>query len=206
MANKRVVNKGDKFNDWIIIKEVPDKNGRKFLCENSNGVQREVRLCHLVTGASKGTFESPITHGMRHTRIYRSWNAMKDRCLNFNNKYYKHYGGRGIKVCDKWLKFEGFYEDMRDEYDDNLTIERIDVNGNYCKENCTWIPLNKQSQNRRKHLIVKYKGKSRKVCELAKELDINYHTLYYRLFIYNIPIEIAINPYRLHRRIKQISS
>ena len=86
------------------------------------------------------------------TATYTTWRGMIQRCNNINNTNYKDYGGRGIKVCDKWLKFEGFYEDMGDR-PDNLTLDRINVNGNYCKENCRWSSWIEQGNNKRNQNI-----------------------------------------------------
>lgn len=74
---------------------------------------------------------------------------MKRRCLNKNEKCYKSYGGRGIKVCDKWLSFVGFAEDMASTFEPGLSLERVDVNGNYEPSNCEWIPLADQAKNKR---------------------------------------------------------
>lgn len=117
---------------------------------------------------------------------------MKQRCNNPNVKAFKNYGGRGIKYAKHWEKFDGFLEDMLTGYKPNLTLERIDVNGNYCKENCTWITKAEQTHNTRKTIFVEYHGSKIKLLELAKMHDMNYCTLYSRLFTYKMPVERAL--------------
>ncbi len=84
----------------------------------------------------------------------RCWFNMKQRCENNKHNSYFYYGGRGIKVCEKWKKFEGFLEDMG-EKPDGLSLDRIDVNGNYCKENCRWATLKEQARNKRSNVCFK---------------------------------------------------
>ena len=93
-------------------------------------------------------------HGMARTRIYKTWDSMIQRCTNPNCHAYENYGGRGITVCESWMSFTNFYNDMKDGYEDHLTIERKDVNGNYCKENCTWITLAEQQKNKRTSKLI----------------------------------------------------
>lgn len=100
-----------------------------------------------------------IKHNMHNTRQYQIWTDMKTRCNNPNNSHYYLYGGRGISYDPKWEKFEGFWEDMKEGYEDNLTIDRIDYNGNYCKENCRWITKTEQSKNRHNHYTFKERPK-----------------------------------------------
>lgn len=88
---------------------------------------------------------SHTTHHMTTTRQYDIWRAMLQRCENPNNKKYRIYGGRGIKVCEKWHTFEGFWEDNKDQYKDDLTIDRIDSNGNYEPSNVQWVSLSRNS-------------------------------------------------------------
>jgi hypothetical protein len=97
-----------------------------------------------------------IKHGLTNSRIYRIWHLMKDRCNNKNNPNYKHYGGRGIKYNKEWIEFIPFYNwAINNGYNDNLTIERIDVNGNYEPDNCTWIPFFEQHGNTRRNKLFK---------------------------------------------------
>lgn len=90
------------------------------------------------------------THNKGGTRCYKIWLGMKQRCNNIKTANYLNYGGRGITYDPKWETFEGFWEDMEEGYKEDLTLERVDVNGNYEKGNCTWIPKGRQSRNTRK--------------------------------------------------------
>lgn len=85
------------------------------------------------------------------SRLYRIWYDMKRRCRNKTRKGFENYGGRGITYSENWESFESFCEDMLDGYSDTLTLERIDVNGDYCKENCSWVSRKTQASNKRKY-------------------------------------------------------
>jgi len=98
-------------------------------------------------------------HGKCDTRIYSIWGKMVQRCTNPKNPVYPYYGGKGIKVCDKWLKFENFYQDMSFTYRDDLTIDRKDSTKGYFKENCQWLTMN---ENRIKDQIKKISKYSKK--------------------------------------------
>lgn len=98
------------------------------------------------------------THGLRNTRLYSIWANMKTRCYNKNNCKYKSYGKRGIKVCDEWLHdFMTFYDwSMTHGYDDTLTIDRINVDGNYEPDNCRWVTELEQHYNRQDTINISF--------------------------------------------------
>lgn len=121
------------------------------------------------------------THNLSETIEYTSWEGIKSRCMNPHNKFYKNYGGRGIQVCEEWLKFENFYRDMGNKPDKSYSIDRIDVNKDYYKENCTWSNRYTQDRNRTNSVYIEYKGELKNLCDLAKEVDMYQQTLRARL-------------------------
>jgi len=124
---------------------------------------------------------SKPTHRMKGTSIYDAWRGMRYRCTNRNHKYYADYGGRGITVCDEWLhSFENFYRDMGDK-PKGLSLDRIDNDKGYCKENCRWSTAKEQTNNKRNTVYVVYKGEIISVGNLATMLDLNSVTLLRRI-------------------------
>lgn len=122
------------------------------------------------------------THGHTGTRIYGIWSGIKKRCYNQNANNYVDYGGRGISICDEWQAFEPFYKwAMSNGYSDELSIDRIDNNGNYCPENCRWATDETQARNRRSTRKYGYKGKSLTLAEWGKITGINPQTLSSRI-------------------------
>ena len=106
--------------------------------------------CHRNAVATKRlTTHGKAAGGNAHTRVYRIWNAMKQRCQNPNQPHYERYGGRGITVCDRWQKFAEFYADMGDPPTDQHSIDRIDNDRGYEPGNCRWATLIEQAQNKR---------------------------------------------------------
>ena len=146
-----------------------------------------------------------LTHGMSKTRIYKIWVDMKRRCNNKNRKGYKYYGGRGITYCPEWENFEPFYKwALSNGYAENLTLDRIDVNGNYEPNNCRWVDYTTQANNTNRNHILTYKGKTQTLSEWAREYDIPYSILQDRINDLNWDTEDALtipisSTYRNHK-------
>lgn len=113
------------------------------------------------------------THGMTNTRLYNIWRKIKDRCNNPNNSKYHIYGGRGITYHLEWRKFEPFLHwALSNGYSNNLTIDRINTNGDYSPSNCRWVPTKIQANNRRNNIKIRYLGEERTISEWSDYLDI----------------------------------
>lgn len=129
------------------------------------------------------------THGMsrsRHERtttqrIYRIWSGIKRRCDNPQSHAYKDYGGRGISYQKSWDSFENFWTDMKDGYRNDLTIERIDVNGNYTKENCRWATRLEQGNNTRTNRVLEFRGVKKTMSEWCRIVVLPMKTVHLRL-------------------------
>lgn len=145
--------------------------------------------CIQADNRRKGFHRS---HGMSNTRIHNIWLNMNGRCRNKRNK---DYGGRGISVCPEWSSnFIAFYEwAIANGYTDKTTIDRIDVNGNYCPENCRWISREAQSLNRTDNHLVEAFGKRQTIKEWADETGIKYDTIERRLNAYGWSTERAVS-------------
>lgn len=121
-------------------------------------------------------------HGMSQSRIYSIWSNMKSRCECKTNYAYKWYGARGIKICDEWHNFENFAKwALTNGYKKNLTIDRINNNGNYCPENCRWATVKEQANNTRSCRMITYKGETKTMRAWEEEMGFSRGIIYSRL-------------------------
>jgi hypothetical protein len=135
----------------------------------------------LVTGRFLlGSVPANKRHGMKDTREYRIWAGMLNRCRNPKVKAYPDYGGRGIKVCDRWVLFDNFYADMGD-CPPGWTIERRDSNGDYEPDNCEWLDRTRQNWNRRDSRLVTFDGVTKPLNTWRQEFGMSSSSLYNRL-------------------------
>lgn len=122
------------------------------------------------------------THGMTKTITYKSFDGMKQRCLNPQDEHYPNYGGRGITVCDRWRNsFENFLADMGERPSKQHSIERKDNNGNYEPDNCKWATATEQSNNRRSSRLLTYNGKTQSLALWCRELHLRRDSVNYSL-------------------------
>lgn len=186
---------GKRFGDLYVLHRVKNSQKTKsgysttrWLCRCDCGNEIVLTKGSLIRvgrencGCKKKKY--PQKHGMSHTKLHNVWISMNKRCSNPKDTEYKNYGGRGISVCDEWKGTNGasrFIEwALKNGYKESLSIDRIDVDGNYEPSNCRWIPMNEQAFNKRNTIWVVLNGERislKKACDI---LNINYYTAYGR--------------------------
>jgi len=115
------------------------------------------------------------------TTEYIAWRSMRQRCYNINHKNYKEYGARGIKICERWSSFTAFIQDIGLKPSKDMSIDRIDNNGDYSPENCKWSTMTEQCRNRRSNRYITYKGETLTVTEWAVKANLRIGNLFKRL-------------------------
>ena len=157
---------------------------RYWFCECDCGNHTVVSTHDLLSGHTKSCSKCihNVSNKVIHKRIYDAWRMLIARCENPKAHAYKNYGGRGIKVCEEWHDFETFLQwALSNGYENHLSIDRKNVNGNYEPSNCRWITDKEQNNNRRNNHHIEYKGVVHTLSEWAEIVDIPYATLVYRI-------------------------
>ena len=159
-----------------------------YLCKCDCGNETIVSKKNLTSGHTNSCgclkhIDYNYSHKMKNTRIYKIWCGIKVRCYNQNCKNYQNYGGRGITVCQEWKdNFKSFYDwAIANGYTDTLSIDRIDVNGNYEPKNCRWVNRTIQARNTTRNRLITYNGETRCLSEWAEIYKINYKSLFKKL-------------------------
>ena len=172
----------------ILKKDIMTDNGQKWLCQCECGKTTVAIGTELVNGRriSCGCYKIDVAKsrnlGSTRRAIRSRWKNMLTRCENEQCGNYLNYGGRGITVCPEWHDFECFYSwALKSGFDKNLTLERKDVNGNYCPDNCCWVTIKEQANNRRNNHFEKAFGDTKTISEWSDETGIDRNLISYRL-------------------------
>lgn len=183
---------GEKFGRWVVLEFAGYKNKKAhWLCKCDCGKEKIVCGKNLILGKTKSCgclhneqiVEYFTKHGDRSlkntTRLYTIWKNMRSRCCNSNNPKFNRYGGRGIKICDEWYNSYSCFRDwaLSNGYLENLTIDRINNDGNYEPSNCRWATTKEQSRNRSTNVFLEHNGQIFVQKDFAKIIGIDRHTL-----------------------------
>ena len=197
---------GKKFGNWLVLEETKERDKQhgtiRYLCLCDCGRLQVVNGYSLRKGISKycisckNSKNFPNSFRKNNIRLSNIYNCMKNRCYYKKNVQYKNYGGRGIKICDEWLNDKMLFYNwaMNNGYQDNLTIDRIDVNSNYEPSNCRWTTRLQQNRNRRNNIYITYNGSKILLKDYAKENNIDYKCLHRKYLTYkrkNINYELS---------------
>ena len=154
--------------------------GNEVVVRASSILRQTTKSCGCL--AAERNKEKSTKHGMFGSRIYNIWAAMKRRCVDSKTQAFKWYGAKGIGFCKEWEQFEPFFIWAKENgYSDNLSLDRIDSNGNYCPDNCRWTTFKQQARNRANNTVVEYNNEKHCLSEWAEKFNINYSTFLTRL-------------------------
>ncbi len=196
---------GRRFGLWIVLNRSSDLNIKSVMwdCKCDCGVTKPVNSSNLLSGGSMGCGcarysnmgVASTTHGQTKNRkippTYHSWAGMKARCSNSRHIGYANYGGKGIKVCERWLSYENFFEDMG-EKPKGFSIDRIDANGDYTPENCRWASYTQQANNKTNNHVISALGETKTLQEWANSTGVSHGSLLFRIYKAKWPLEKAL--------------
>lgn len=181
-----------KFGRLKVINRAPNNKDRKtqWNCICDCGNKTIVRAGHLTTGGIKSCGCKKQIHGFYNHPYYSIWYNIKQRCYFKTHKQYKNYGKRGIKMSKSWYNsFEQFCKDMKQKPTPQHTIERINNNKGYSKQNCKWATMKEQQNNKRSNRLIKFKNKTLTLSQWAELLNMNRDALHLRLVRYKWSIK-----------------
>lgn len=180
---------GDRYGKLVIIDA--RREGQNIICKckcDCGYIKDNIRLGNMRSGHIKSCGNhykeyATHTHGMSGSRIYRIYRKMLNRCYREQDESYKYYGAKGIRVCDEWKNNSGKFIEwaLSNGYDDTLSIDRIDTNGDYEPDNCRWITMHEQCLNRKTNIHLEYRGETKTVTEWAEALGMDRRLIYDRL-------------------------
>ena len=185
MAGRKIRNiEGERFGRWMVVALAHMENKRAiYQCRCECGTEKLIRGSSLTTGNSKscGCYQTEIryTHRKSKTPSHNSWLNMLQRCFNENCHYYHRYGGRGISVCKRWLKFENFFADMG-ERPPGTSLHRKDNDKGYFPSNCCWTNHIQQMRHTEQNNLITYRGVTKTAIEWSELLEIPPYAIYGR--------------------------
>jgi hypothetical protein len=147
----------------------------------SRALRARRRSEKIAAGLPFGRNQWTVHHGMNGSPEYRTWKAMRDRCLSPHSKDYRNYGGRGIGICDSWASFDRFYADMGPR-PDGTTLGRLNNDGPYEPSNCEWQTHTAQARNKRTTVVALFRGETKPLADWCDLLGMNYSTVWGRIF------------------------
>lgn len=180
---------GERFGKVLVLEKTTKREHRhivyKCICDCGNITFVSGNKLKQGNTKSCGCLKKINHYAIHHksnTRLYSTWSSIKKKCYCKSNKDYKYYGGRDIKICNEWRdSFQAFYDwAMNNGYQENLTIDRIDVNGNYESTNCRWVDMKTQNNNQRKNVRLTYNNKTMTISEWSEYLNLPRSTISWR--------------------------
>ena len=189
------------FGNWTVLGYVGESY---WLCKCKCGKEKSVNSYNLINQKTRSCGclknKDKITHHQSNSKLYNVWRGIKTRCYNKNSNKFYLYGGRGISMCDAWKNNFSLFLDwsLKNGYTETgkygeYTIDRINLNGNYEPSNCRWVNLFVQANNTRKNKLITYKHQTHTLGEWSRLCNINYRTLYTRIFKLHWDIEKALS-------------
>lgn len=182
---------GKTFGRWTVLgksdKQAENRTWWECLC--SCGKAGTIRRSSLVSKATlscgclqiESNKKNKTTHGLSRTKVYCAWESMLARCLKPQTKNFHNYGGRGIKVCKRWMKFENFLSDMGEPPTKKHSLDRIETDGNYEPGNCRWATNRTQQNNRRNNRRIVFNGETLTMTEWSEVSGVPAYTIFNRL-------------------------